>query len=147
MADALAEEEEILRHRAIGLEQDLEALAEQEAPAVAAPSGPIAVEKAGSAPGREPRRPVACRESGVSMKVLGRDYRWIMEAFDSLDGTGLTARQVAVHLGWDTAVASRVEGARGRLKRLVERGRLREERPGLFTLPAISGPGPAAAAA
>ena len=54
-----------------------------------------------------------------------------------------TAKQVAVRLGWDPAVAARVEGARGRMKRLVERGWLVEERPGRFTL---SAPGPAAAA-
>ncbi|TLS44376.1 hypothetical protein FE633_20335 [Streptomyces montanus] len=46
-------------------------------------------------------------------------------------------------LGWDPAVATRVEGARGRMKRLVQRGWLVQERPGWFMLPA---PGPAAAA-
>ncbi|MFD5514726.1 hypothetical protein [Streptomyces sp. NPDC127066] len=55
--------------------------------------------------------------------LLGQDYRWIMTVFDSVGGTGLTARQVAAHLGWDTALASRVEGAQGRLKRPADRGR------------------------
>ncbi|MFI8308943.1 hypothetical protein ACIF80_37250 [Streptomyces sp. NPDC085927] len=49
---------------------------------------------------------------------------------------GLGARRAAVVLGWDSALASRVEGARARLKRLVERGWLVEEKPGRFTLPA-----------
>ncbi|MFE1246563.1 hypothetical protein [Streptomyces sp. NPDC058766] len=39
-------------------------------------------------------------------------------------------------LGWDSASASRVEGARARLKWLVERGRLVEHEPGRFTPPA-----------
>jgi hypothetical protein len=46
------------------------------------------------------------------------------------DGVG--ARRAAVVLGWDSASASRVEGARARLKRLVERGWLVEEKPGRF---------------
>ena len=49
---------------------------------------------------------------------------------------GLGARRAAVVLGWDSASASRVEGARARLKRLVERGWLVEEKPGRFMLPA-----------
>jgi hypothetical protein len=88
---------------------------------------------------------VTRKESGVSVETLGLDYQRIMAAVDSSGGMGLTARQVAAHLGWDTALASRVEGARGRLKRLVERGWLREEAPGLFTLPSVAGPAAAAA--
>jgi hypothetical protein len=146
VTSALSEAEELLQRRVIGLEQYLEALAEQETPAVVAPGGSAEVEEPAPGAERAPRRAVARKESGVSVEALGLDYRRIMEAFGSPDGTGLTARQVAVQLGWDTAVASRVEGARGRMKRLVERGWLCEERPGLFTLPSASGPGPAAAA-
>lgn len=40
------------------------------------------------------------------------------------------ARQAVVVLGWDSASASRIEGARARLKRLVERDWLVEEKPG-----------------
>ncbi|EFL29555.1 conserved hypothetical protein, partial [Streptomyces viridochromogenes DSM 40736] len=50
-------------------------------------------------------------------------------------GDGLGARRAAVVLGWDSASASRVGGARARLKRLVERGWLVEQKPGRFTLP------------
>lgn len=137
VTEALAVAEDVLRCRAIGLEQYLEAVAEQEAPALA--GGSAAVEEPAPGLGREPRRAVVRMESGVSVEALGLDYRRIMAAFDSSGGMGLTARQVAAHLGWDTALASRVEGARGRLKRLAERGWLREERPGLFTLPSASG--------
>ncbi|MEU9111558.1 hypothetical protein AB0D04_07145 [Streptomyces sp. NPDC048483] len=78
----------------------------------------------------------------MSVDVLGVDYRRIMTVLGEAGGS-LTARQTAVALGWDSSVPFRVEGARGRLKRLVERGRLVEERPGCFTLPS----GPAAAVA
>lgn len=146
MTEALAVAEEELRRRAIGLEQYLEALAEQEgAFAVAVPGGSAVVEEPAPGPGREPRRVVTRKESGVSVETLGLDYQRIVAAVDSSGGMGLTARQVAAHLGWDTALASRVEGARGRLKRLVERGWLREEAPGLFTLPSVAGPAAAAA--
>jgi hypothetical protein len=142
---ALAEAEELLNRRVIGLEEYLEALAEQDEPAVAGALGRAAAE----APVEEPvpvagpRRTVARREDGVPVEVLGPDYQRIMAVFDDAGRDGLAARQAAVTLGWDSSVASRVEGARGRLKRLVERGWLVEDRPGRFTLPV---PGPAAAA-
>lgn len=142
---ALAGAEELLNRRVIGLEQYLEALAEQDAPAVGKTPVPTAVH----APLQEPvpvagpRRMVARREDGVPVEVLGPDYRRIMTVLDEADGDGLTARQTAVALGWDSSVASRVEGARGRLKRLVERGWLVEGGPGRFT---VLRPGPAAAA-
>jgi hypothetical protein len=143
---ALAEAEEVLNHRMIGLEQYLEALAEQDASAPVEASGAVAVaapvQEPASAAG--PRGVVARKEDGVSVDVLGPDYRRIMTLFQDTGGGGLTAKQVAAKLGWDAAVATRVEGARGRMKRLVERGWLAEQKPGRFTLPA---PGPAAAAA
>ncbi|WP_405682090.1 hypothetical protein [Streptomyces sp. NBC_00057] len=135
---ALAEAEEVLHHRVIGLEQHLEALAEQDALAVTEVAGPAAAEAVVEVPAQVPgpRRTVARRENGVPVEVLGTDYRRIMAAFGEAGGDSLTARQAAVALGWDTAVPARVEGARGRLKRLVERGWLVEGRPGRFTLPA-----------
>ncbi|MFF7310282.1 hypothetical protein [Streptomyces sp. NPDC008137] len=63
---ALAEAEEVLHHRVIGLEQYLEALAEQTADAAvevpAAVAVAVAVEEPGSA--AEPRRVVARKETG-----------------------------------------------------------------------------------
>ncbi|WP_308294270.1 hypothetical protein [Streptomyces sp. ST2-7A] len=117
---ALAEAEEVLNHRVIGLEQYLEALAEQGAPVVTEAAGPAVAEV--PVPTAEPRRTVARREDGVSVEVLGPDYQRIMSAFEGADGGSLSARRVAVVLGWDSSVPARVEGARGRMKRLVERG-------------------------
>lgn len=143
---ALAEAEEVLHHRVIGLEQYLEALAEQTADAAVEVPAAVAVAAPAEEPGSaaEPRRMVARKESGLTVEVLGSDYRRIMTVFEDAGGVGLTAKQVAVKLGWDAAVAARVEGARGRMKRLVERGWLVEVKPGRFMLPA---PGAAAAAA
>ncbi|MGY0071640.1 hypothetical protein ACWZEH_33760 [Streptomyces sp. QTS137] len=120
----LAEAEELLNRRVIGLEQYLEALAERDVSAVGRTPVPTAVQ----APLKEPvpvagpLRTVARREDGVPVEVLGPDCRRIMAALDEAGGDGPTARQTAVALGWDSSVVSRVEGARGRPRRLVERG-------------------------
>ncbi|MGA5033376.1 hypothetical protein ACPB8P_22790 [Streptomyces cellulosae] len=124
---ALAEAEEMLRHRVIGLEQYLEALAEEDAPveAVASQRRPVG-----------PRRAVPHRQDAAGVEVLSVDYQALMAAAGEAGGDGLGARRAAVVLGWDSASASRVEGARARLKRLVERDWLVEEKPGRFMLPA-----------
>ncbi len=44
------------------------------------------------------------------------DYQGVMAAAAEAGVEGLGARQKAVVLGWDSASASRVEGARARLK-------------------------------
>ncbi|MEU6603313.1 hypothetical protein [Streptomyces flaveolus] len=123
----LAEAEEVLRHRMIGLEQYLEALAEEDAPTVAVVSQQKTV---------GPRRAVPHRDDAAGVEVLSVDYQALMAAALEVGGDGLGARQAAVVLGWDSASASRVEGTRVRLKRLVERGWLVEEKPGRFMLPA-----------
>ncbi|MER5443676.1 hypothetical protein [Streptomyces sp. NPDC002790] len=129
---AVADAEEVLRQRVIGLEQFLEALAEADAPAAASDGKPSGkpVRPAG------PRMPVPHRRDVTGVEVLAMDYQTVMAAALDAGSDGLGARQTAVVLGWDSAVASRVEGARARLKRLVERGWLIEEKPGRFTLPA-----------
>ncbi|WP_344323763.1 hypothetical protein [Streptomyces macrosporus] len=125
---ALAEAEEVLRRRVIGLEQYPEAPAEADAPAVVAdgvpPRKPVG-----------PRRAVPHRQDAAGVEVLSVDYQALMAAAEA-GSDGLGARRAAVVLGWDSAVASRVEGARARLKRLVERDRPVEDKPGRFTLPA-----------
>ncbi|MFF0097645.1 hypothetical protein ACFYSF_48315 [Streptomyces canus] len=124
----LAEAEEVLRRRVIGLEQYLEALAEEEMPAevaVASRRRPVG-----------PRRAVPHRENAGGVKDLSVDYQAVMAAAAEAGADGLDARRTAVVLGWDSASASRVEGARARLKRLVERGWLVEVKPGRLTLPA-----------
>ncbi|MEU4486712.1 hypothetical protein AB0H94_17830 [Streptomyces purpurascens] len=122
----LADAQEVLRRRVIGLEQYLEALAEEEAPAVGVsrrkPVGP--------------RRAVPHRENAAGIEDLSVDYQAVMAAAAQAEAEGLDARRTAVVLGWDSASASCVEGARARLKRLVERGWLVETKPGRFTLPA-----------
>ncbi|MFE7332864.1 hypothetical protein ACFU8W_50310 [Streptomyces sp. NPDC057565] len=126
---ALADAEDVLRRRVIGLEQYLEAPAEADAPAVVA---------GGVSPARPvgPRRAVPHRQNAAGVEGLSVDYQALMAAAVEVGGDGLGARRAAVVLGWDSASASRVEGARARLKRLVERGWLVEVKPGRFTLPA-----------
>lgn len=121
----LADAEEVLRRRSIGLEQYLEALSEEEAPAVVA---------VGSLPRKPvgPRRAVPHRENAAGVEDLSVDYQALMAAALDAAADGLGARRAAVVLGWDSASVSRVEGARARLKRLVERGWLVEEKPGRF---------------
>ncbi|MEU1854438.1 hypothetical protein ABZ499_35695 [Streptomyces sp. NPDC019990] len=125
---ALADAEEVLRRRVIGLEQYLEALAEEGAPA----------EVIGAVPRRKPvgpRRAVPHRQNATGIEELSPDYQALMAAAVDAAGGGLGARRAAVVLGWDSASASRVEGARARLKRLVERGWLVEVNPGRFMPP------------
>nr|WP_192806007.1 hypothetical protein [Streptomyces sp. SS1-1] len=124
----LADAEEVLRLRTIGLEQYLEALAEEEQPA-GTDAGPLRRRPVG------PRRAVPHRQNAAGVEDLSVDYQAVMAAAAGAGSDGLGARRAAVVLGWDSASASRVEGARARLKRLVERGWLVEAKPGRFTLP------------
>jgi hypothetical protein len=71
-------------------------------------------------------------QEGVSAQVLPDVYRDIVEIVT--DATGpMQAKQIVPRIGLP-AVTAKIEGTRGKLKRLVERGWLREERPGLFAL-------------
>ncbi|WP_329473199.1 hypothetical protein OIE75_33615 [Streptomyces sp. NBC_01723] len=124
----LAEAEEVLRLRTMGLEQYLEALAEEEQPAGTA-AGPLRRKPVG------PRRAVPHRQNAAGVEDLSVDYQAMMAAAAEAGIDGVGARRAAVVLGWDSASASRVEGARARLKRLAERGWLVETKPGRFTLP------------
>jgi hypothetical protein len=108
------------------VEQYLEALAEEEAPVVAAVSQRKPV---------GPRQAVPHRDDAAGADVLSVDYQALMAGAAAAGGDGLGAQRAAAVLGWDSASASRVEGARARLKRLVERGWLVEEKPGRFMLP------------
>ncbi|MGW2710948.1 hypothetical protein ACWC4J_18450 [Streptomyces sp. NPDC001356] len=124
----LVDAEEVLRLRTIGLEQYLEALAEEEQPAETV-AGPSPRKPVG------PRRAVPHRQNAAGVEDLSVDYQAVMAAAAEAGGDGLGARRAAMVLGWDSASASCVEGARARLKRLVERGWLVETKPGRFTLP------------
>ncbi|MFE7760907.1 hypothetical protein [Streptomyces sp. NPDC057438] len=68
-----------------------------------------------------PRRAVPHRQNAAGLEDLSVDYQAVMETAAEVGEDGLGARRAAVVLGWDSASASRVEGARARLKRLVER--------------------------
>ncbi|GGS06095.1 hypothetical protein GCM10010236_70690 [Streptomyces eurythermus] len=89
------------------LEAELERLrsdlvdAEEEQPAetVVGPRKPVG-----------PRRAVPHRQNAAGVEDLSVDYQAVMAA--EAGGDGLGARRVAVVLGWDSASASRVEGAR-----------------------------------
>lgn len=61
----------------------------------------------------------AINHNGHSESV---DYQALMTAAVEAGGDGLGARRAAVVLGWGSASASRIEGARARLKPQVERG-------------------------
>ncbi|MEV5400230.1 hypothetical protein AB0N26_29395, partial [Streptomyces cellulosae] len=93
---ALADAEEVHRRRVIGLEQYLEALAEEEASA----------DVAGEAPRRKPvgpRRAVPHRRHAGEVAELSPDYQALMAAAVDAGGDGLGARRAAVVLGWDSA--------------------------------------------
>ncbi|MFF9332054.1 hypothetical protein [Streptomyces albogriseolus] len=78
-----------------------------------------------------PRRAVPHRRQASEVAELSPDHQALMAAAVDAGGDGPAARRAAVVvLGWDSASASRVEGARARLKRLVERGWLVEAKPG-----------------
>ncbi|MFE7072161.1 hypothetical protein ACFU96_18970 [Streptomyces sp. NPDC057620] len=127
---ALAEADEVHRRRGIGLEQYLEALAEGDAAADVA--GEVSQKRATG-----PRRAVPHRRHATKVTELLPDYQALMAAAVEAGGDGLGARRAAVVPGWDSASASRVEGPRARLKRLVER------KPGRFMPPAPKqDPGP-----
>jgi hypothetical protein len=69
---------------------------------------------------------------GLSVDALPDVYRDIVEVVaDASDP--MQAKQIVPRIGLP-AVTARIEGTRGKLKRLVERGWLREDRPGLFAL-------------
>jgi hypothetical protein len=76
---ALAEAEEVLGRRVIGLEQYLEALAEEEAPVAAAVSQRKPV---------GPRRAVPHRDDAAGAEVLSVDYQALMAAAAEAGGDG-----------------------------------------------------------
>lgn len=86
-----------------------------------------------------PRRAVSHRENADGVGDLSVDYQALMAAALDAGADGLGARRAAVALGRDSASASRVEGARARLKRLVERGWLVEEKRAGSCCPRRSG--------
>ncbi|GCB47489.1 hypothetical protein [Streptomyces sp. NL15-2K] len=69
---------------------------------------------------------------GLSVDALPDVYRDIVEVVaDASDP--MQAKQIVPRIGLP-AVTAKIEGTRGKLKRLVERGWLTEDQPGLFAL-------------
>ncbi|MFJ3780050.1 hypothetical protein ACIPX0_51170 [Streptomyces sp. NPDC090075] len=75
---------------------------------------------------------------GLVAAVLPDMYRDIVEVIADAPGP-LQAKQIVPRIGLE-ATTGKIEGTRGKLKRLVERGRLDEDAPGRFGL-ACRGPG------
>lgn len=75
---------------------------------------------------------------GLVVAVLPDVYRDIVEVIADAPGP-LQAKQIVPRIGLPTTTG-KIEGTRGKLKRLVERGWLDEDAPGQFTL-ARQGPG------
>lgn len=69
---------------------------------------------------------------GLVVQVLPDVYRDIVEIVADAPGP-LQAKQIVPRIGLE-ATTAKIEGTRGKLKRLVERGWLDEDAPGRFTL-------------
>ncbi|MFJ8188035.1 hypothetical protein [Streptomyces sp. NPDC096105] len=126
----LREAEAVLERRVVALAELAEALA----------AGAVVEEPVRPEPVPTPvKEPVAgsvvphwCE--GVTAGVLAPEYRRLLAVLEGEPGReGVRAKDLAVRLGLEL-VPAKVEGVRVRAKRLVARGWLAEERPGLFTL-------------
>jgi hypothetical protein len=72
---------------------------------------------------------------GLEDSALAPDYRRLVDVLaggSEPGGEAMDCRQLAVALGLE-AVPAKVEGVRSKAKRLVARGWLAEERPGMFS--------------
>ncbi|MFF7601279.1 hypothetical protein [Streptomyces mirabilis] len=71
------------------------------------------------------------RQPGMGSEVLPRAYRDILEVVADAPGP-VRAKQIVPRIGLP-AETGKIEGTRSKLKRLVERGWLDEDTPGMFT--------------
>jgi hypothetical protein len=129
---ALVEAEEAARRAVIAREETVEALAE-EAEGTGAVGVPVTVPAVGAV---GPRVEVPLWREGLGVEVLPSDCARIVALVQedaAGGGEGVRARRMREHLGWP-ATDAKDQAARFRAKRLVGRGWLREERPGLFRL-------------
>ncbi|MFG2409905.1 hypothetical protein ACGFR8_37425 [Streptomyces brevispora] len=138
LADRLAVERERLSRLVITRETAGELLSRMPAGVPDRPGGelPTAVEASPFA-GAE-RRVVGILtvpkwQSGMDQGVLPRVYQDILDVVRDAPGP-VRAKQIAPRIGLP-AETSKIEGVRSKLKRLVERGWLDEDTPGLFTPP------------
>ncbi|WP_282698318.1 hypothetical protein [Streptomyces sp. CC208A] len=126
----LAEAEAVLERRVIARGELAEALAASDQEAAQSPESARGVVKVPVAGSVVPR----WRE-GLSVEALAPVYRrlvGLLEAEAEAGGSGLRAAELAGRMGLEV-VPVKVEGLRTKMKRLVERGWVAEERPGVFT--------------
>ncbi|MDH6129076.1 hypothetical protein [Kitasatospora sp. GP82] len=127
---AVAEADEAARRAVIAREETVAALAETVDEAVVS-DAPAVVS---AAVGVGPRVEVPLWREGVGIDVLPPDCARIVTLVEreaTGGGEGVRARRMREHLGWP-ATDVKEQAARFRAKRLVARGWLAEERPGLF---------------
>ncbi|MCG6498227.1 hypothetical protein [Kitasatospora sp. A2-31] len=123
---AVLEAEEAVRRAAVAREEVVDALA--------AASGVPDTAVAGAAGGVAARVEIPPWRQGLDLAVLPGDCAAIVALVQddaAGGGGGVRARQMRDHLGWQASDA-REQAARFRAKRLVERGWLCEDGPGLF---------------
>ncbi|WP_146252213.1 hypothetical protein [Streptomyces carminius] len=126
----LREAEAVLERRVVALAELAEALAADTV--VEEPVRPESV----PAPVKEPvaGSVVPHWREGVTAGVLAPEYRRLLAVLEGEPGReGVRAKDLAARLGLEL-VPAKIEGVRVRAKRLVARGWLAEQRPGLFTL-------------
>ncbi|MGW1619129.1 hypothetical protein [Streptomyces sp. NPDC002172] len=83
----------------------------------------------------EPGSVVPAWRDGLEDSALAPDYRRLVDVLaggSEPGGEAMDCRQLAMALGLE-AVPAKVEGVRSKAKRLVARGWLAEERPGMFS--------------
>jgi hypothetical protein len=141
LTELLAQAEERLARLVITRETVEEVLI---SPAGEVPQVPAAAgQPAGAVPAASGRSPVIgvvtvpSWRAGLEVPVLPQDYRDLMEVAEDA-GRPVRAAQIAAAAGLSTE-RGKVESLRGKLKRLVERGWLAEDAPGLFSLPVRDG--------
>ncbi|MFD6327642.1 hypothetical protein ACTWJ9_31175 (plasmid) [Streptomyces sp. GDS52] len=133
----LEEARAVLERLRVTRETVAEVLAEMEPPApvpepAASPAGsPVVSAYAGAE-----RRVVGVLsvpkwQPGMDVGVLPREYRDILEVVEDAPGP-VRAKQIVPRIGLPVQ-SGKIEGTRAKLKRLVERGWLDENDPGLFT--------------
>ncbi len=126
----LAEAEAVLERRVVALVELAEALAAGAVPQEPVRPAPVPVEV------KEPVAGSVVPEwrEGVTAQVLAPEYRRLLAVLEANSGgQGLRAKDLAARLGLEL-VPAKVEGVRVKAKRLVARGWLAEDRPGLFIL-------------
>ncbi|MFG2848988.1 hypothetical protein ACGF12_38480 [Kitasatospora sp. NPDC048296] len=132
---AVAEAEEAARRAVIAREETVLALAEAAEEVAVVPGASAGGSEAAAAAGAAgPRVEVPLWHEGLGDEVLPPDCARIVALVDNDaagGGEGVRARRMREHLGW-SATDAKEQAARFRAKRLVERGWLTEERPGLF---------------